>query len=161
MYLSFRLVCLSGCLPVCQKLIPSLLSDQMCDMGMQGSLSAVMPIAADVVTRNWMRSGIVVQLLRARSPLSAPTQIAAQPAEMTDSAKLCQQQCVARGVLHLSDLLDGCTAECSVHLKLTEVLPLFDDKGIRLGLNSTSEKTTEVRSSAHNTGMQFCHGHCT
>ena len=122
---------------------------------MQGSLSAVMPIAADVVTRNWMRSGIVVQLFRMRSLVSAPSQIAAQPAGMTASSKLCQQQCVARGVLHLSDLLDGCTTECSIELKLTEVLPLFDDKGIRLGLNSIPEKNTEVCSSAHNAGMQF------
>ena len=107
-------------------------------LGMQGTLTAALPIAANVATRNWMRSGMTVQLQRICSPMSAVSQSTQQPADTAKVSISSVQQCIARGTLQPHDLLDGCHKEWSSRLMLLTEMPLFDAKGIRLGMEDSS-----------------------
>ena len=111
----------------------------------QGSMSAMVPIAADVVTRDWLQSGMVVQLLQMRSPsaLSA-SESTGQDCQSTDSSKATVQRCIARAVLQADALLDGTTLQWSSRLKLLTEVPLFDANRVRLGLENVDVTAHEV-----------------
>ena len=102
---------------------------------MQGTLTAALPASIDVTTRNWLLSGMTVQLFQVHtSPVT--------PAGSTAGLDACEgrttvsEQCIARGVLQPDTLLDGLTREWSCRLSLLKEVPLFDAKGVRLGVQS-------------------------
>lgn len=106
---------------------------------MQGSLTTALPASADVTTRDWIQSGMLVQLLQAPA-------LPVTPASSTSGEGSTQVygQCIARGVLQPHALLDGVTKEWSGRVTLVREVPLFDAKGIRLGLHSGVADTDEV-----------------
>ncbi len=108
-------------------------------------MSAAVLIAADVSTRDWLRSGMVVHLLQMRTPLSAAASTTQDQSQLTDNSQAALQRCIARGVLQADALLDGAVQECSSKLSLLTELPLFDARGVRLGIQSLPEKAHEVR----------------
>lgn len=110
-------------------------------------MSAAVPIAADVSTRDWLRSGMVVHLLQLRTPLSAAASTTQDQSLLTDGGRAALQRCIARGVLQADALLDGAVQECSSKLSLLTELPLFDARGVRLGIQSVQENACEVRCS--------------
>ena len=114
-------------------------------------MSAVVPIQADVSSRDWLLSGMVVQLLQMRSPLS-PT-LATSQAQIADSSRASLQQCLARGVLQADALLDGSVQQCSSNLDLMTELPLFDARGVRLGIEHLQDSVHKVSYSWHCTDL--------
>ena len=116
---------------------------------LQGTLTTELPIAPNVATRNWLRSCMVVQLLRVCSPVSAVSHSTQQPAGTPDATTSSLHQCIARGTLQPHTLLDGCHKEWSSRLVLLTEKPLFDAKGIRLGMED-SNTACEVNVRVHN-----------
>ncbi|DBA88156.1 TPA: Leucine-rich repeat-containing protein 43 [Trebouxia sp. C0005] len=112
----------------------------------EGSMSAAVPIAADVSTRDWLRSGMVVQLLQTRTQLSAAAGTTQGQSLVTANGQAALQRCIARGVLQADALLDGAVQECSNKLSLLTELPLFDARGVRLGIQSVQENAYEEAS---------------
>ena len=110
-------------------------------------MSAAVPAAADVSTRDWLRSGMVVHLLQMRTPSSAAASTTKDQSLLTDNGQAPVQRCIARGVLQADALLDGAVQECSNRLSLLTELPLFDARGVRLGIQSVQESACEVRCS--------------
>ena len=107
---------------------------------MQGSLTTALPAAADLTTRDWLQSGMLVQLLQVPASPVTP----ASSTSVEGSTQVCEQ-CIARGVLQPHALLDGVTKEWSGRLTLVRQVPLFDAKGVRLGLHSGVADGDEVR----------------
>ncbi|DBA97538.1 TPA: hypothetical protein ACH3X1_015235 [Trebouxia sp. C0004] len=112
----------------------------------EGSMSAAVPIAADVSTRDWLRSGMVVHLLQMRTPSSAAASTTQDESLLTDNSQAALQRCIARGVLQADALLDGAVQECSSKLSLLTELPLFNAHGVRLGIQSVPENAHEEAS---------------
>lgn len=108
-------------------------------------MSAAVPIAADVSTRDWLRSGMVVHLLQMRTPSSVAASTTQDQSLLTDNGQAPVQRCIARGVLQADALLDGAVQECSSKLSLLTELPLFDAHGARLGIQCLQENAHEVR----------------
>ena len=52
--------------------------------------------------------------------------------------------CLARGVVQAEALLDGVTRQCTVKLDLLTDVPLFNEAGIRLGLENPSIQAKQV-----------------
>ncbi len=104
-------------------------------------MSTVAPIAADVATRDWLQSGMVVQLLQIPSPSAHTIQDRAEP---TDTSTAAVQRCIGRGVFQADALLDGTTREWSSRLSLMTEVPLFDATGLRLGISSPQDNVREV-----------------
>ena len=109
---------------------------------MQGSLTAALPALVDVTTRDWLRSGMTVQLLQVRTSPVTPAGSTAGPNASEGSTQV-SEQCIARGVLQPDALLDGVTREWSSRLSLGEEVPLFDAKGVRLGVHSSATGDTD------------------
>ena len=109
----------------------------------QGSLAAALPASADVNTRDWLQSGMTVQLFQMRpSPvIAAGSTSDPNPCEGTPKVS---ERCIARGVLQPVALLDGVTREWSSRLSLLRELPLFDAKGVRLGIPNGGTDADEV-----------------
>ena len=123
----------------------------------QGSLSATLPASADVTTRDWLRSGMMVQLLQVHTlpVISASSTSGVSPNESStsgvspnESSTRLSEKCMARGVLQPDALLDGVTREWSGRLSLVRALPLFNAKGVRLGLHNGETGADEVCSLA-------------
>ena len=116
----------------------------------QGSLTAALPASADVTTRDWLQSGVAVQLLQVRglAVTSASSTSGVSPDE--EWLRVCEQ-CIARGVLQPHALLDGVSREWSGRLSLVKEVPLVDAKGVRLGLHNGETGTDEVCSLAWHT----------
>ena len=110
---------------------------------LQGSLTATLPASADVTTRDWLQSGMIVQLLQVRTlPVTAAsTTSGVSPGEGITRVP---EQCIARGVLQPDALLGGVTKEWSGRLILVKEVPLLDAKGVRLGLRDGETGTDEV-----------------
>lgn len=108
-------------------------------------MSAAVPIAADVSTRDWLRSGMVVHLLQMHTPSSAAASTTQDQSLLIGNNQAALQRCIARRVLQADALLDGAVQECSSKLSLLTELPLFDARGVRLGIQSVQENAYEVR----------------
>lgn len=87
---------------------------------------------------------MVIQLLRVSSKESGQEEVGQQLAEPAGDGSLPRPQCVARGVLQPHDLLDGQTSDWAASLQLMPEAPLFDAKGLRLGLGDAQASTAEV-----------------
>lgn len=82
---------------------------------------------------------MLVQLLQV--PASPVTPASSPSGE--GSTQVCESY-IARGVLQPVVLLDGVTKEWSGRLTLVREVPLFDAKGVRLGLHSGVADADEV-----------------
>lgn len=115
-----------------------------CPGVMQGSLTAALPASVDVTTRDWLLSGMTVQLLQVHTIPVTPAGSTAGPNTCKGSTTV-SEQCIARGVLQPDALLDGVTREWSSKICLGKAVPLFDAKGVRLGVHSNAiNDTNEV-----------------
>lgn len=114
------------------------------DAVLQGSLTAAVPIAADTITRDWLQSGMTVQLFQARaSPPTPPSSTSdLGPSEAQSAAVM--QRCIARAVLQPNPLLDGATREWSTKLGLLAELPLFDARNVRIGVQDGAQDAAQV-----------------
>ena len=110
----------------------------------QGSLAATLPAPADVITQDWLQSGMLVQLLQVRT-LAATAASTPTGVSLSDGGTRVCEQCIARSVLQADALLDGVTREWSGRLILVQEVPLFDDKGVRLGVHHGGTGSDEVR----------------
>lgn len=108
----------------------------------QGSLTAALPALVDVTTRDWLRSGMTVQLLQVRTSPVTPVNSTAGPSACEGGTQV-SEQCIARGVLQPDALLDEETREWSSRLSLGKEVPLFDAKGVRLGVHSSATGDTD------------------
>ena len=123
-------------------------------------MSAAVPIVADVSTRNWLRSGMVVHLLQMRTPSSAAASTTQDQSLLTDNGQAALPRCIARGMLQADALLDGAVQECSSKLSLLTELPLFDARGVRQGIQSGQENAHEVRCSVICKGLHHAEHLC-
>ncbi len=113
---------------------------------MQGTLSITVGVSAHIATRNWLQSGIVVHLLQHRIPWSASAGTTQEQGATTGSTQAAAQRCVARGHLQANAMLDGTQREWSCKLCLLTEVPLFNAKGVRLGVQSAEASMQEVSS---------------
>ena len=70
-------------------------------------MSAAVPIAADVSTRDWLRSGMVVHLLQMHTPSSAAAITTQDQSLLIGNNQAALQRCIARRVLQADALLEG------------------------------------------------------
>ena len=93
-----------------------------------------------------------MQLLQVRtSPVTAAsTTSGVSPGEGSTRVS---EQCIARGVLQPDALLGGVTREWSGRLVLVKEVPLFDAKGVRLGLHAGETGTDEVCTTTWHIGI--------
>lgn len=87
---------------------------------------------------------MLVQLLQV--PASPVTPASSTSGE--GSTQVCEQ-CIARGVLQPDALLNGVSKEWSGRLTLVREVPLFDAKGVRLGVHNGAADTDEVGTITH------------
>ena len=87
---------------------------------------------------------MTIQLMRAPSTRSNVSGLTVTEPLTEVSVRSDKPCCLARGVVQAEALLDGATKECTMKLDLLTDVPLFNEAGIRAGLENPSTQSKQV-----------------